>query len=149
VNRDFTSAVPGLKMAGDITCIQTWEGWAYLATVIDCATRKVIGWAVDDNYRTPLISAAMQMAARNLDLPPDAVFHSGRGSNYTSADFAAVLSGLDIRQSVGRTGICPLTGQSPGSCRSATRHVVRGCLPAGDVSDTPVRHEHGGFLAAA
>ena len=106
VNRDFTSAVPGLKMVGDITYIRTWEGWAYLATVIDCATRKVIGWAVDDNYRTPLISAAIQMAARNLDLPPDAVFHSDRGSNYTSADFAAVLSGLDIRQSVGRTGIC-------------------------------------------
>ena len=82
VNRDFTSAVPGLKMVGDITYIRTWEGWAYLATVIDCATRKVIGWAVDDNYRTPLISAAIQMAARNLDRPPDAVFHSDRGSNY-------------------------------------------------------------------
>jgi len=46
------------------------------------------------------------MAARNLDLPPGAVFHSDRGSNYTSAEFGAVLAGLDIRQSVGRTGIC-------------------------------------------
>jgi transposase InsO family protein len=46
------------------------------------------------------------MAARNLDLPPGAVFHSDRGSNYTSAEFAGVLKGLDIRQSVGRTGIC-------------------------------------------
>jgi transposase InsO family protein len=106
VNRDFTASVPGQKMAGDITYIPTWEGWAYLATVIDCATRKVMGWAVDDNYRTPLIAKAIGMAARNMDLPADAVFHSDRGSNYTSAGFAGVLERLGIRQSVGRTGIC-------------------------------------------
>ncbi len=106
VNRDFSAGVPGEKMVGDITYIPTWEGWLFLATVIDCATRKVAGWAMDDNYRTPLIAAAIGMAARNLSLPPDAVFHSDRGSNYTSAEFAAVLDGLGIRQSVGRTGIC-------------------------------------------
>jgi putative transposase len=106
VNRDFTAQVPGGKMVGDITYIPTWQGWAFLATVIDCATRKVIGWAVDDNYRTPLITSAIQMAARNVDLPADAIFHSDRGSNYTSAEFAAVLNGLGIRQSVGRTGSC-------------------------------------------
>jgi putative transposase len=106
VNRDFTAGVPGEKMVGDITYIPTWEGWLFLATVIDCATRKVVGWAMDGNYRTPLIAAAIGMAARNLDLPPDAVFHSDRGSNYTSAEFAAVLDGLGIRRSVGRTGIC-------------------------------------------
>ena len=56
VNRDFTADAPGRKMVGDITYIPTWEGWVYLATVIDCATRKVAGWAMDDNYRTPLIT---------------------------------------------------------------------------------------------
>jgi transposase InsO family protein len=106
VNRDFTAAAPGEKMVGDITYIPTWEGWLYLASVIDCATRKVAGWAMDDNYRTPLISSAIEMAARNLDVPQDAVFHSDRGSNYTSDEFAAVLGRLGIRQSVGRTGIC-------------------------------------------
>jgi putative transposase len=106
VNRDFTADAPGRKMVGDITYIPTWEGWVYLATVIDCATRKVAGWAMDDNYRTPLITSAIEMAARNLDLPADAVFHSDRGSNYTSAEFAASLERLGIRQSVGRTGIC-------------------------------------------
>jgi putative transposase len=106
VNRDFTAGIPGAKMVGDITYIPTWHGWAFLATVIDCATRKVIGWAVDDNYRTPLISSAIQMAARNMALPDDAIFHSDRGSNYTSAEFAAVLRELSIRQSVGRTGSC-------------------------------------------
>ena len=106
VNRDFTADEPGRKMVGDITYIDTWEGWVYLATVIDCATRKIVGWAMDDNYKTPLISRAIEMAARNLDLPEGAVFHSDRGSNYTSAEFAKVLKNLGITQSVGRTGIC-------------------------------------------
>lgn len=106
VGRDFSAGSPGEKMVGDITYIFTWEGWLYLATVIDCATRMVIGWAMDDNYRTPLITDAISMAARNVSLPEGAIFHSDRGSNYTSAEFADVLEGLGIRQSVGRTGIC-------------------------------------------
>ncbi len=106
VRRDFSAETPGAKVVGDITYIPTWEGWLYLATAIDCATRKVIGWAMGDNYRTPLITAAIEMAARNIDLPGGAIFHSDRGSNYTSGEFAAVLERLQIRQSVGRTGIC-------------------------------------------
>jgi putative transposase len=106
VNRDFTAEKPGEKMVGDITYIPTWQGWLYLATVIDCATRKIVGWAMDDNYKTPLIKEAIRMAARNLDLPEGAIFHSDRGSNYTSAEFAGELKELGILQSVGRTGIC-------------------------------------------
>ena len=106
VGRDFTAEKPGEKMVGDITYIFTWEGWLYLATVIDCATRKIVGWAMDDNYKTPLITSAIRMAARNTILPEGAVFHSDRGSNYTSAEFAGELKTLGIRQSVGRTGIC-------------------------------------------
>jgi len=106
VNRDFTADAPGAKMVGDITYIPTWEGWLFLATVIDCHTKEVIGWAMDDNYKTPLIAAAVEMAARNCALPADAIFHSDRGSNYTSTEFAETLKALKIRQSVGRTGIC-------------------------------------------
>jgi putative transposase len=106
VTRDFTADAPGVKMVGDITYIPTWQGWVFLATVIDCYTKAVVGWAMDDNYRTPLITAAITMAARNYDLKPGAIFHSDRGSNYTSAEFGKVLRDLDIRQSVGRTGIC-------------------------------------------
>jgi putative transposase len=106
VNRDFTAGKPGEKMVGDITYIPTWQGWLFVALVIDCATRKIVGWAMDDNYKTPLITSAIEMAARNLALPEGAVFHSDRGSNYTSAEYAKVLEELGIRQSVGRTGIC-------------------------------------------
>jgi putative transposase len=106
VARDFTADAPGQKMVGDITYIPTWEGWLYLATVIDCHTKAVVGWATGDNYKTPLISAAINMAALNHALAPKAIFHSDRGSNYTSAEFAATLAGHDMLQSVGRTGIC-------------------------------------------
>jgi len=106
VARDFTAEAPGTKMVGDITYIPTWEGWLYLATVIDCHTKKVIGWATGDNYKTPLISAAIDMAVRNNTIVSEAIFHSDRGSNYTSAEFAETLAAGDIRQSVGRTGIC-------------------------------------------
>lgn len=106
LNRDFTADRPGEKMVGDITYIPTWEGWVYLATVIDCCSKKVLGYAMDDNYKTPLIEAAIRMAARNYDLPPGAIFHSDRGSNYTSRQFGQTLESLGIRRSVGRTGIC-------------------------------------------
>ncbi len=106
LGRDFTAEWPGQKLVGDITYIPTWQGWLFLATVIDCHTREVIGWAMDDNYRTPLIEKAIRMAATNHHLAGDAIFHSDRGSNYTSHDYGTTLKNLGIRQSVGRTGIC-------------------------------------------
>lgn len=106
VDRDFTADAPGTKLVGDITYIPTWDGWVYLATVIDCHTKAVIGYALDDNYQTPLINEAISMAARNYELVDGCVFHSDRGSNYTSSAFTATLTSLGVRQSVGRTGIC-------------------------------------------
>lgn len=106
VGRDITATRPGEKMVGDITYIPTWEGWLYLATVLDCYTKQVVGWATGDNYKTPLITSALEMAARNHELVHGAVFHSDRGSNYTSEEFSAVAARLDIRRSVGRTGVC-------------------------------------------
>jgi putative transposase len=106
VQRDFTAPTPGVKLVGDITYIHTWEGWLYLATVIDCHTKAVVGWSMADHFRTPLIDAAITMAAGNLALAPGCIFHSDRGSNYTSAAFAQTLQSLDLRGSVGRTGIC-------------------------------------------
>lgn len=106
VGRDFTATAPGTKMVGDITYIPTWEGWVYLATVIDCYSKKIIGWAMDDHYQTPLISAAIKHAAARTRLASRAIFHSDRGSNYTSFEYGQVLNRLDLRRSVGRTGIC-------------------------------------------
>ena len=106
LRRDFTAERPGQKLVGDITYIRTWEGWLYLATVIDCHSRTVVGWSMADNMRTPLICDALTMAATNIDLPDNAIFHSDRGSQYTSFEFAAHLTKLGLTPSMGRTGVC-------------------------------------------
>ncbi|HUR49393.1 MAG TPA: IS3 family transposase [Acidimicrobiales bacterium] len=80
VGRDFTAARPGEKMVGDITRIDTGEGPLYLASVIDCFSKGVIGWAVDTCYPASLVCAALTMAARHVPFPDGAIFHSDRGS---------------------------------------------------------------------
>ena len=74
VRRDFTAATPGTKLVGDITYIPTWRGWAYVATVIDCATRACIGWAIADHMRTELVVDALDMAAPTTPSPRTAYF---------------------------------------------------------------------------
>jgi len=106
LGRDFTAETPGTKLVGDITYIRTWTGWLYLATVIDCRNKAVIGWSMATHMRTDLICDALTMAATNVDLAPGAVFHSDRGTQYTSAQFAKHLKKLGITPSMGRTGIC-------------------------------------------
>lgn len=92
-------------MIGDITQIDTGEGPLFLATVIDCFSKSVIGWSVDVRYPASLVCAAIKMAAARIPLPEGSIFHSDRGSQYTSTEFADVLERFKIRQSVGRTGI--------------------------------------------
>ena len=107
VKRDFTATTPGRKWVGDITYIRTWVGFVYLATVLDCATKKVVGYAMADHMRTSLVCDAIDMAARNC--PPVAgttIFHSDRGSQCASERFAEHLGAYGIRLSVGRTGAC-------------------------------------------
>ena len=77
IQRHFgPSEVLDARYVGDITYIATWEGWAYLATVIDLASRRVVGWAVADHMRTELVSDALLMAFGSRRPPAGAVFHT-------------------------------------------------------------------------
>ena len=78
----------------------------YLATVIDLATRMVVGWQTAAHMRTTLIIDALAMAKKHGHLRRDAVFHSDRGCQYTSAEFAEFCDRIQVRRSVGRTGVC-------------------------------------------
>src|SRR5690606_4296652 len=106
LGREFTAPAPGLKFVGDITYIGTSEGWLYLATVIDCCTKEVVGYSMADHYRTDLIVEAMEMARRDHRFSDGAIFHSDRGSNYLSHQFSEYCASLNVLRSVGRTGIC-------------------------------------------
>jgi putative transposase len=104
--RDFTPTAPDLAWVGDITYVKTWQGWAYLATVIDCYSRRVVGWAIAEHMRTDLIIDALRMAIITRNPPPGVIFHSDRGSQYTSDEFRTFCRRNGVRPSVGRTGIC-------------------------------------------
>jgi putative transposase len=80
IGRDFTAAVPGQRLVGDITYVKTGEGWLYLATVIDLSSRKVAGWALADHMRTSLVTGALDMAITHGHVQPGAIFHSDKGA---------------------------------------------------------------------
>jgi putative transposase len=106
VARDFAPPAPNRTWVGDVTYIKTWAGWAFCATVIDCYSRKVVGFALADHMRTDLIVDALRMAIIHRDPPPGVIFHSDRGAQYTSTEFRDFCRANGVRPSVGRTGIC-------------------------------------------
>ena len=106
IGRDFTATAPGRRLVGDITYLKTGEGWLYLATVIDLASRRVVGWAMADNMETDLVADALRMAISVRAPAPGLVFHSDRGSQYTSEQFRRLLADHHIVQSLSRRGQC-------------------------------------------
>jgi transposase InsO family protein len=107
IGRDFTAdaAAVNNRWCGDITYIRTWEGWLYLATVIDIASRRVVGWATADHLRTDLVETALRNAVTQRRPAAGVVFHSDRGCQY-SGQYANLADGLGVTLSVGRTGQC-------------------------------------------
>lgn len=107
LQRDFSAGDPGHKLVGDITYIPTWEGWVCLATVLDCFSKKAVGYAMADHMRTELVTDALAMAQRNGHIRPSVtIFHSDRGAQYTSAEFAEFARAAGVARSAGRTGSC-------------------------------------------
>jgi len=91
---------------GDISYLRTWEGWCYLATVIDLASRRVVGFAVAEHMRTSLVCEALDMALKARRPAPGLLFHSDRGSQYTSREFTQLLGSSGIVQSLSRPRQC-------------------------------------------
>lgn len=106
LRRRFNPPVPTTHLVGDITYLKTEQGWLYLATVIDLTTRMVVGWQTAEHMRTSLVVDALADAHRRGYVAGGAVFHSDRGAQYTSAEFATAARRLNVRLSVGRTGVC-------------------------------------------
>ncbi|MCX5233398.1 IS3 family transposase [Streptomyces sp. NBC_00233] len=108
VLRDFQpdQSALGTRWCGDITYIATDEGWLYLATVIDIASRRAVGWATADHLRTELVADALMAACRTRRPASPVIFHSDRGCQYTSRELATLAGKFDIRLSAGRTGQC-------------------------------------------
>jgi len=98
VQRQFSAAAPDQTWFGDITYIRTWEGWLYLAVILDAHSRKVVGWAMADHLRTELATAALAMALTTRRPKPGLIHHTDRGVQYTSAAYGQLLAAHQARR---------------------------------------------------
>ena len=106
LNQNFNPLEANQVWAGDVTYLKTGEGWMYLAIVMDLYSRRIVGWHIDKRMTTDLISKAM-IKAFNLRQPPKGlVFHSDRGSQYTSKQYRKLLKSYGVRASMGDIGAC-------------------------------------------
>ena len=106
IRRDFTAAMPGLKLTGDISCFRTGEGWLCLATVLDLCSKELIGYAIAPHMRAGLAVEAITAACPTGLVTGNAIMHTDRGSQYRSTARRNALQRLEIRQSSDRTGSC-------------------------------------------
>ncbi len=105
VRRDFTATRPDALWLADFTYIRTWEGWAYLAVVLDVFTRRIVGWQLAPHMRQSLVTDAFEMAlAARQEHDGEHVAHSDNGSQYTSYEYTERLVRAGIAPSRGRTG---------------------------------------------
>ncbi|MDH6711024.1 transposase InsO family protein [Kitasatospora sp. MAA19] len=103
--RDFTAAVANTKYMGDITYLPVGDGeFLYLATVLDCFSRRVVGWSIADHMRTDLVADALRMAAATRGGLGGAIFHSDHGAQYSSKQFADLCHELGVTRSMGAVG---------------------------------------------
>ncbi len=103
--RDFTAPEPNLKYMGDITYLPLARGeFLYLATVLDCFSRKIVGWSIADHMRTDLVADALRMAAATRGGLDGSVFHSDHGTQYGSRAFADLCDQLKVTRSMGAVG---------------------------------------------
>ena len=105
LEQNFFAEKPSTKWVGDITYVYTLEtGWTYLAIVMDLFDLKVIGWAYGIHMTDDLTIEAFKKAMANRGLSKDGIFHSDRGSQYTSNDFETMLNNLKIKHSYSKKG---------------------------------------------
>ena len=105
LEQNFNTDIPGQKWVGDITYIYTKEtGWTYLAIVMDLFDLKVIGWSYGLNMNDDLVIDAFNKAKTNRSMAKNGIFHSDRGSQYTSNKFEKVLSDNGVKHSYSKKG---------------------------------------------
>jgi putative transposase len=101
VKRDFRPPAPDQLWVADITYLRTWQGWLYLAVVVDCFSRRVVGWALEDNMRAELVVDALERALQRRRPQRGLVHHSDQGSQYVSLAFGRRCRQAGIEQSMG------------------------------------------------
>jgi putative transposase len=106
LSQNFNSVGRNQVRAGDITYLKTTEGCLYPAVVMDLYSRRIVGWAADRRMTTSLISRALTIAYKLRQPAKGLIFHSDRGSQYTSSPYRKLLLNCGIRASMVDVGAC-------------------------------------------
>ncbi|AWS48603.1 IS3 family transposase [Streptosporangium sp. 'caverna'] len=106
VRREFRAAEPNRIWTADITYVPTWQGFLYLAVVLDVFSRRIVGWAMADHMRTELVTDALAMAIHQRRPEVGVIHHSDKGGQYTSMAFGRRCEQAGVRPSTGHTGTC-------------------------------------------
>lgn len=101
VERNFTPQSPDRLWVADITYLGSWEGWTYLAFVLDAYSRKVVGWSMANSLKAEIVIDALNMALWRRDPAPGLIHHSDHGSQYTSVEFGRRLKEVGLLPSMG------------------------------------------------
>ena len=104
VDRDFLAFAPNRLWCADITYVRTWEGWLYLAVVMDIYSRRIVGWSMDNHMRAELVVDALEMAVARRDPQPGLIHHSDHGSQYIALIFNQRCRLAGINLSMGSKG---------------------------------------------
>jgi len=115
VERDFDPTTINRLWCADITYIRTWEGWLYLASVMDCYSRRIVGWAIADHLRAELVVDALAMAVARRRPDAGLVHHSDQGSQYTSLVFTRRCRSVGIDVSMAAAATASTTPSSRAS----------------------------------
>ena len=138
VERDFTPTGPDALWCADIKYVRTWQGWLYLAAVIDCYSRRIVGWSMRPDLEAELALDALEMAIARRRPKPGLVHHSDRGSQYVSLRFGERCRQIGIDRSMGSKGDCFDNAVAESFLATLEKDLLRRARPCATVPTSDV-----------
>ncbi len=146
VARRFEAPGPNHLWVGDLTYVRTWEGWLYLAVLLDVFSRRVVGFAMADHMRTELPLQALQQALEQRGPRSALVHHTDRGSQYASQEYRELLAQEGITASMSRSGDCLDNAVAESFFATLKKELIyRKTWPTRAKAEAEIRHYIDGF----
>ena len=162
LDRKFSPDMPNQAWVSDITYVRTYEGFLYVATVLDLFSRRIVGWSMDKNIDRHLVIRALMMAVWKRQPKATVLVHSDQGSQYSSADYVAFLQVNNFKPSMSRRGNCHDNAVAESFFATFKKRVTqRKAYPTRDDAKTEIfnfiemfyspikRHSHTGSVSSA
>jgi putative transposase len=141
VQRDFSAPAPNRLWVCDLTYVRTWQGFVYLAFILDVFSRMIVGWQLATHMRTELVMDALEMANGLRQPEPGLIAHADNGSQYTSVTYTARLDQLGLRPSTGTVGDALDNAMAEAWVATYKAELVAGrCFPSFELAEHETLH---------